>query len=68
MKLQVNNSGAWKHVATFDAGRRGQVIAATIRMARALDAHRVRWSIVGDDGKREWLGTLYDATAARSHQ
>lgn len=62
MKLQVNNSGAWKHVATFDAGRRGDVIAAVIRLARAVNADRVRCPIVDDDGNREWLGTL---TAAR---
>lgn len=63
MKLQLNTNGAWKHVVDFPAERREEILHATIVFARVLGSS-IKWSIVHDDGKREWLGTLTDALAA----
>lgn len=63
MKLQANQSGAWRNVADFDAARRDAVLRALPELARAI-GDGCRWCIVDDQGKREWLGSLTDAIEA----
>lgn len=54
MKLQVNENGSWRNLVTFDAKRRDEIVAAAKVFAQVLGAD-VKWCVVGDDGKREWL-------------
>lgn len=53
MKLQINTSGAWKHVLDFDAERRHEVEDAAASLARAAGGLNLR--VVDDDGTARWL-------------
>lgn len=54
MKLQVNTAGSWKAIVDFDSDRREEVVRALHRLDSALGPG-AKWSLVHDDGKREWL-------------
>ena len=57
MKLQINTSGAWRNVVEFDAARKAEVVRAA-RILGGILGDSASWSIVRDDGKREWLGDV----------
>lgn len=53
MILQVNTTGAWRNVVTFDAVHKPKVAYAVGILAAT--APHAKWCILGDDGKRDWL-------------
>lgn len=56
VKLQVNNSGAWKDVVRFDAGDHvasSEVMEAAATLGRIAD--RTTWRICTDDGLQSVL-------------
>ncbi|MFC5525247.1 hypothetical protein ACFPPA_05770 [Rhodanobacter ginsengisoli] len=52
--LQVNTSGSWRNVLTFDPSRRAAIIAGLAGLASIL-GDGTTWCIHHPDGKREWL-------------
>lgn len=52
--LQINTSGAWKNMLTFEPARRAEVMRALKVFAGVLGAS-TRWCLLHPDGKREWL-------------
>lgn len=54
VKVQINTSGAWRDVLTFEAPRQAEVVAALAALAAAIE-HRASFCLVHEGGKREWL-------------
>lgn len=54
MKLQVNTSGAWKTVLTFDDSRRYAVQEA-LRNLHEATGRAAKWCLVSEGGVRTWL-------------
>lgn len=54
-KLQINTSGAWKDVASFDATRSSEVVQALDRLDRAVGRGAIRWCLLDSNGVRSWL-------------
>ncbi|HEY4145207.1 hypothetical protein [Pinirhizobacter sp.] len=52
--LQINVSGSWKNLITFDASRAPEVRKAVSGLSAALGAS-AKWCFVHDGGRREWL-------------
>lgn len=64
MKLQINNSGSWKHLLDFDAKDQTEVMHLVSRLAEveAFATRASKWRLVDDyeavafyrDGDRGW--------------
>jgi hypothetical protein len=54
LTLQINTSGAWRHLLTFAPARRAEILAAAAALAGTL-GDRTKWSILHPEGRREWL-------------
>lgn len=52
--LQVNTSGSWRNVLTFDPARRAEIVAGLAGLANTL-GDDTTWCVHRPDGKREWL-------------
>lgn len=52
--LQVNTSGSWRNVLTFDPAQRAVIIAGLAGLANTL-GDDTTWCLHRPDGKREWL-------------
>ncbi|UJM85291.1 hypothetical protein [Rhodanobacter denitrificans] len=52
--LQVNTSGAWRNVLTFDPAQRAAIVAGLAGLANTL-GDDTTWCLHHPDGKREWL-------------
>jgi hypothetical protein len=52
--LQVNTSGAWRNVLTFDPAQRAEILASVTLLAKTL-GDSATWCLHHPDGKREWL-------------
>lgn len=55
VKLQLNTSGAWKDVASFDEAQSSEVVQALDRLDRAVGRGAIRWCLVDLNGVRSWL-------------
>lgn len=62
MKLQVNTAGAWKDVCHFDTARKAEVAKAVSQLAGIVGVG-AKWSVLHDNGKREWIGLPLAQTA-----
>lgn len=62
MKLQVNTAGAWKDVCHFEAARKAEVAKAVAQLA-SIAGVKATWSVLHDNGKREWIGLPLAETA-----
>jgi hypothetical protein len=56
--LQINTKGAWRNVLDFEARSRGDIVAGLKPLARVL-GDAAKWSVLHDDGRREWLVGLH---------
>lgn len=54
LTLQINTTGAWRSVVSFEASRRREVARAIRHLARVLDPSP-KWCFLSADGRREWL-------------
>lgn len=52
MKLQVNDSGAWRNVCEFAAEHGEEVRRTLAKLAPLVNAD---WCIVDEAGRREWF-------------
>lgn len=52
--LQVNTSGSWRNVLTFDPARRDEILAGLAGLANTL-GDSAKWCLHHPDSKREWL-------------
>lgn len=52
--LQVNTSGSWRNVLTFEPAQREQILAGLAGLAIVL-GDATRWCLHHADGRREWL-------------
>lgn len=52
--LQVNTSGSWRNVLTFEPAKRNAIIAGLAGLANTL-GDATTWCLHHPDGKREWL-------------
>ncbi|MGS1014083.1 hypothetical protein ACVCL0_09180 [Rhodanobacter sp. UC4450_H17] len=52
--LQVNTSGSWRNVLTFDPAQRAEIVASLATLATTL-GDDTTWCLHHPDGKREWL-------------
>jgi hypothetical protein len=53
LTLHINQSGAWRKAAIFDADRFAEVKAATVPLAKIL-ASDTAWKILDADGRELW--------------
>lgn len=56
--LQINTRGAWSNVVQFDQAKLDDVLAGLKGLAQGLGAD-VKWSVVHDDGERQWLPDIH---------
>lgn len=54
LTLQVNTDGAWKNCGTFNAARRGEVLAAARPLANIM-GESASWCLLHESGEREYL-------------
>lgn len=52
--LQVNTSGSWRNVLTFEPAQRAAILAGVAELANVL-GDTTTWCLHHPDGKREWL-------------
>lgn len=52
--LQVNTSGSWRNVLTFEPAQREQILTGLAGLAIVL-GDATRWCLHHADGRREWL-------------
>ncbi len=54
LTLQINTSGAWRNVFSFNASQRREVFRVVFILGQVL-GESARWCFVDGRGKREWL-------------